>query len=131
KNKYTVKIPDNVQDIVSGFYYLRTLNLDRYKPGDVIHVNGFFNRKVYDMAVIYKGRETVETKAGYFKAYKLVPKMPDSDLFAGENSVSVYLSDDKNKIPVMIKAELLVGALKVDLYEYSGLKHRLNLARNQ
>jgi hypothetical protein len=83
------------------------------------------------MAVIYKGRETIETKAGYFRAYKLVPKMPESDLFAGENSVSLYLSDDKNKIPVMIKAELLVGALKVDLYEYSGLKYRLNMARNQ
>ncbi len=57
--------------------------------------------------------------------------MPDNDLFAGKNSVSVYLSDDKNKIPVLIKAELLVGAVKVDLYEYNGLKHRLNLARNE
>lgn len=131
KTNYTVAIPANVQDIVSAFYYLRSLNLDRYKPGDIIRVKGFFNKKVYDMQVIYKGRETIETKAGYFKAFKLVPKMPDSDLFAGENSVSIYLSDDKNRIPVMIKADLFMGgAVKVNLYKYSGLKYKLNLARN-
>lgn len=130
KQTLNLKVPERVQDVVSGFYYLRTLNFDRLKVGDVIRVKGYFYKKVYDMQVIYKGRETVETKAGFFKAFKLVPKMPDSDLFAGENSVSVYLSDDKNKIPVLIKAELLVGAVKVDLYEYSGLKYRLNLARN-
>lgn len=130
KDKVTVPVPTNVQDIVSGFYYLRSLQLERYKPGDVIRVKGFFNKKVYDMQVIYKGRETVDTKAGYFRAFKLVPKMPATELFAGENSVSIYLSDDKNKIPVMIKADLFVGAIKVDLYQYSGLKYKLNLARN-
>ncbi|PSR54351.1 DUF3108 domain-containing protein [Adhaeribacter arboris] len=131
KQVLNLKVPDRVQDVVSGFYYLRTLNLDRYRVGDVIRIKGYFYKKVYDMQVVYKGRETVETKAGTFRAFKLVPKMPDTDLFAGENSVSVYLSDDKNKIPVLIKAELLVGAVKVDLYEYSGLKYRLNLARNE
>ncbi|RDC62085.1 DUF3108 domain-containing protein [Adhaeribacter pallidiroseus] len=129
KQTLNLKIPDRVQDVVSGFYYLRTINFDRYKVGDVIRMKGYFYKKIYDMQVVYKGRETVDTKAGTFKAFKLVPKMPDTDLFAGESSVSVYLSDDRNKIPVMIKADLLVGAVKVDLYEYSGLKHRLNLAK--
>ncbi|MDQ3292193.1 MAG: DUF3108 domain-containing protein [Bacteroidota bacterium] len=131
KQTLNLKVPERVQDVVSGFYYLRTLNLDQYRVGDVIRLKGYFYKKVYDMQIVYKGRETVETKAGTFRAFKLVPQMPDNDLFAGKNSVSVYLSDDKNKIPVLIKAELLVGAVKVDLYEYNGLKHRLNLARNE
>ena len=130
KQTLNLKVPEKIQDVVSGLYFLRTLDFDRYRVGDVIRVKGYFYKKVYDMQVIYKGRESVETKAGYFKAFKLVPKMPDSDLFAGENSVSVYLSDDKNKIPVLIKANLLMGAVKVDLYHYGGLKHPLNLARN-
>ncbi|QNF35711.1 DUF3108 domain-containing protein [Adhaeribacter swui] len=128
KQTLTLKIPDRVQDVVSGFYYLRTLDFDRYRPGDVIRMKGYFYKKIYDMQVVYKGRETIDTKAGTFKAFKLVPKMPSTDLFAGESSVSVYLSDDKNKVPVLIKANLLVGAVKVDLYEYSGLKYRLNFA---
>jgi hypothetical protein len=123
----TFKIPNNVQDIVSGFYYLRTLNYDQRRVGEVIKVQGFFDEEVFNMDVIYKGRETVETKAGVIRAIRLVPKMPDNKLFRGENAVSVYLSDDRNKIPVLIQAELVLGTVKVDMFKYQGLRNRLNL----
>ncbi|WP_033369500.1 DUF3108 domain-containing protein [Hymenobacter norwichensis] len=130
KNKVktgTYKVPDNVQDLVSGFYYLRTINYDQRRIGEVIRVQGFFDENVFVMDVVYKGRETVETKAGTVRAIKLVPKMPSNKLFKGENAISVYLSDDRNKIPVLIQAEMFVGAVKVDMYKYQGLKNRLNL----
>ncbi|QNH64060.1 DUF3108 domain-containing protein [Hymenobacter sediminicola] len=123
----TYKVPDNVQDLVSGFYYLRTLNYDQRRIGEVIRVQGFFDEDVFTMDVMYKGRETVTTKAGTIRAIKLVPKMPSNKLFKGENAISVYLSDDRNKVPVLIQAELFVGAVKVDMYKYRGLKNRLNL----
>jgi hypothetical protein len=130
KNKVkrgTFKTPNNVQDIVSGFYFLRTLNYDSRRVGEVIKVQGFFDEEVFNLDVIYKGRETVETKAGVIRAIRLVPKMPSNKLFRGENAVSVYLSDDRNKIPVLIQAELVLGAVKVDMYKYQGLRNRLNL----
>ncbi|SNC75433.1 Protein of unknown function [Hymenobacter gelipurpurascens] len=130
KNKIkrgTFKTPNNVQDIVSGFYFLRTLNYDSRRVGEVIKVQGFFDEEVFNLDVIYKGRETVETKAGVIRAIRLVPKLPDNKLFRGENAVSVYLSDDRNKIPVLIQAELVLGAVKVDMYKYQGLRNRLNL----
>ena len=127
----TFKVPNNVQDLVSGFYFLRTLNFDQRTVGEVIRVQGFFDEEVFNLDVIYQGRETVGTKAGTIRAIRLVPKLPDNKLFRGENAVSVYLSDDRNKVPVLIQAEMLVGSVKVDLYKYQGLKNRLNLvARN-
>jgi len=129
KRTGTFKVPDNVQDIVSGVYYLRTLNLDRYKIGDQIHLKGFFDEEIFDFTVVFRGRELVETKAGKIRAFKLIPKMPDNKLFAGPNAISVYLSDDKNKIPVLIQAEMLVGSVKIDLYKASGLRYKLNTAQ--
>ncbi|UPL48379.1 DUF3108 domain-containing protein [Hymenobacter sublimis] len=125
--KGTFKTPNNVQDLVSGFYFLRTLNYDQRRPGEVIKVQGFFDNDVFNMDVIYKGRETVETKAGVIRAIRLVPKMPSNKLFKGENAISVYLSDDRNKVPVLIQAEMFVGSVKVDMYKYKGLRNRLNL----
>lgn len=130
KKVETFKIPDNVQDIVSGFYYLRTLDLDKYKNGDQIRLQGFFDDEIFNFTIIFRGREVVETKAGKIRAFRLVPKMPDNKLFAGEDAITVYLSDDRNKIPVLIKAEMFVGAVKVDLYKANGLKYRLNTVRN-
>ncbi len=130
KETQTFKVPDNVQDIVSGFYYLRTLNYEKRKIGEQIRIQGFFDDEVFDFTVSYRGKETVETKAGKIRAIKLVPKMPKNKLFDGEDAVTVYLSDDKNKVPVLIQAEMFVGAIKIDLYKYKGLKSSLNLASN-
>ena len=86
------KVPNNVQDIVSGFYYLRTINYDQRRPGEVIRVQGFFDEDVFSMDVTYKGREIVETKAGTIRAIRLVPKMPSNKLFKGEKrGIGVFI----------------------------------------
>ncbi|WP_400193560.1 DUF3108 domain-containing protein [Hymenobacter sp. B81] len=126
----THKVPDNVQDLVSGFYFLRTLDFSHRKVGEQIKVQGFFDDEVFDMTVTYKGRQNVETKAGTVRAIRLTPRMPKNKLFRGEDAISVYLSDDKNKIPVLFEAEMFVGSVKVDMYKYNGLKHPLALTKN-
>ena len=130
KETNTFKVPDNVQDIVSGVYYLRTLDYDKRKMNETIKIQGFFDDEVFDFTVTYKGKETVDTKAGKIKAIKLVPKMPKNKLFDGEDAITVYLSDDKNKIPVLIQAEMFVGSVKINLNKYKGLKSPLALAKN-
>ena len=123
----TVKVANNTLELVSGFYYLRTINFERMKVGDVVRMPGYFDGDNFILDVVYKGREVVETKAGDVRAFKLVPKMPNNKLFRGENAISVYLSDDRNKIPVLFQAEMFVGTVKVDMVRYQGLKWKLNL----
>ncbi|MFC6998335.1 DUF3108 domain-containing protein [Rufibacter roseus] len=123
------KVPNNVQDMVSGFYYMRTLDLDNFKQGQTFKIQGFLGDEVFDMSMTYHGKETVDTKAGKIRAHRIVPKMPKNKLFAGEDAISVYFSDDENKIPVLFKAEMFVGSIKIDMYKYSGLKHKLNMVR--
>ncbi|MGI4833995.1 MAG: DUF3108 domain-containing protein [Janthinobacterium lividum] len=128
---YTFKVPNNVQELVSGFYFLRTLDYDHMKPGEVIRMGGFFDESAFNLEVVYKGRELVETKAGLVHALKLVPRMPKNHIFRGEDAIKVYFSDDKNKIPVLFQAELFVGAVKVDMYQAEGLKAKLNIVARQ
>ena len=125
----TVKVANNTLELVSGFYYLRTINFDRMRVGDVIKMPGFFDGDNFMLEVTYKGREVVETKAGDVRAFKLVPKMPNNKLFRGENAIAVYLSDDRNKIPVLFQAEMFVGTVKVDMVRYQGLKWKLNMVK--
>jgi hypothetical protein len=123
----TYKVPNNVQDLVSGFYFLRTVDYSNRKVGEQISVQGFFDDEIFDMTVTYRGRQNVETKAGVIRAIRLTPKMPKNKLFRGEDAISVYFSDDKNKIPVLFEAEMFVGSVKVDMYKYSGLRNKLAL----
>lgn len=124
-NEKEYKIPKNTQDIVSGYYHLRTINFDKLNKNDTITINGFFESQVYSLKILYFGKKTIKTKFGRIDAVELAPVMPENQLFRGENSVKFWLSDDTNKVPLRIRAKLFVGAFEIDLVSYEGLKTKI------
>lgn len=116
-------IPSNVQDIVSGFYYLRTMDMKKFKKGDLITMTGFFDKEVYTIKMQYKRKEKIETNIGTFDAYVLSPIIPKNKLFRGEQPVTVWVSDDDNKIPLKVKAKLVVGSLDMEIMDAKGLRN--------
>ena len=129
KNYENYDVPTNVHDIVSAYYFLRNINYTKMKIGDRTSVKAFFEDKLYDFQVEYRGKDVVKTKIGKVNAIRLVPIMPDNDLFEGNDSIHFWLSDDKNKIPLKVKAKMFVGAVEVDIKSFEGLKHDLNMAK--
>jgi hypothetical protein len=121
--------PPQVRDMLSGYLLLRTLDFSKMRIGDTINVKGFFEDSFYHMKILYKGKETIRSKVGRVRTIVLVPVMPNNKLFDGENSVTAWFSDDKNRIPVRINAEMFVGSAGVELTSYSGLKNPLNLVK--
>lgn len=117
------KVPPNVQDIVSGFYLLRTMDLKKLKKGDSVTLTGFFDKEIYNLKLIYSGKENVSTTGGSFSTFVFKPVIPKNKLFRGEQPITIWVSDDKNKIPVKIKAKLMVGSLDMELMEAKGLRN--------
>lgn len=120
------QVPENVQDILGGFYQLRRVNFNKLKMGDTVLVKAFFDKENFNFKVRYKGKVKVETDAGVFNAIKIVPLMPKNKLFDGEESVVAYISDDKNKIPLLAEVKMFVGKVKLELTDYKGLKNPIN-----
>lgn len=112
------EVPHNVQDMVSGYYFLRTLNYKKLKEGEVIKVDAFFDDEVYDFKVRFLGRETIKTKIGTITAVVLQPLMPETKIFSGRDPIKVWISDDKSKIPLKIQANMVVGSVEIDIKEY-------------
>lgn len=114
----THEVPEKIQDIVSSYYYLRTLDFQKMNFGDTISINVFFEDEVFDFNIRYVGIEKVKTKIGTYEALVLSPIMPENSLFDGENSIKVWLTNDQNKIPLKVKANMFVGAVEVDIQDY-------------
>lgn len=118
----------STHDIVSGYYYIRNINYDKLKKGDVVSLDAFFEDKLYDFRVRYEGKETIKIKGTKYGAIKIVPIMPDDqELFDGESSIRIWLSDDGNKIPLRAEADMFVAKVQLDIKSYSGLRHKLNI----
>lgn len=112
------EIPKYAQDMVSGYYYIRTIDFDQLSINDIIKVNAFFDDELYDFKIRYLGKEEVKTKIGAIQAILISPIMPENSLFDGENSIRVWISDDRNKVPLKVKAQMFVGAVEIDIQSY-------------
>ncbi|WKN32576.1 DUF3108 domain-containing protein [Porifericola rhodea] len=123
KEKETFEVPNNVLDIVGGYYFLRTLDYEKYDKGDIIKVSGFFDDEIYNLEVKFLGREELKTKLGTFNTVVIAPIIPENDFFNGKEPVKAWISDDLNKVPLKIQAELGVGALEIDIKEMNNLRN--------
>lgn len=124
KTENTFVTPENVQDIVSTFYYLRNHpNIDKLKVGESVLVDMFFDDETFKFKLKFIGTEDLKTKFGVVRSMIFRPLVQSGRVFKEEESLTVWISDDENKIPLRIKASLAVGSLKADLESYKGLKH--------
>jgi hypothetical protein len=120
----TFNVTENVQDIVSSFYYLRNHpTIDKLKVGEAIMIDMFFDDEIVKFKLKFVGRETIKTKFGKVKTMIFRPLVQSGRVFKEEESLTVWISDDENKIPLRIKASLAVGSLKADLESFKGLKN--------
>ncbi|MCX7551108.1 DUF3108 domain-containing protein [Xanthomarina sp. F2636L] len=114
----------NIQDMISTFYYLReNLDVDNLKVGNEVHVDMFFDDENYGFKLKYLGKELIDTQFGKIKALKFRPYVMAGRVFKEEESLTLWVSNDKNKVPLRIQADLAVGSLRADLDAFKGLKH--------
>jgi hypothetical protein len=119
--KKITHIPINVQDIISSFYFARTLDAATIKPGDVINLPFFLDDSVYYSKVKYFGRETITTSIGKIKCLKLKPLLAKGNVFKEDYPMTLWVSDDGNKIPILAESAVIVGSVRMELISYSGL----------
>jgi len=128
KNIKSVATEQDVQDMVSAFYYLRNnYSTETIKDGDVLQLNMFFDEENYGFKLKYLGKETIKTEFGKVKTLKFRPYVMAGRVFKEEESLTLWVSADKNKIPLKIKADLAVGSLRADLVAFKGLKHSFQI----
>ncbi|SKB53201.1 Protein of unknown function [Salegentibacter holothuriorum] len=126
---YTTK--PNVHDMLSAFYYIRNnIKNDELKPGDEMRLNLFIDDENMDFKLRFLGREVIKTKFGKVATLKFRPYVMAGRVFKEKESLTFWVSDDANKIPVKIEANLAVGSLDADLDSYKGLKHPFKIIMN-
>ena len=119
--KATISIPENTQDLVSSFYYARTIDFTNAKEGDIFEITGYLDDKVIPLNLKFLGREIIECKVGKFRCMKMRPMLQQGRVFKDQEDMTIWISDDQNKIPIRVQTDILVGSIKMDLVSYTNL----------
>ncbi|MFI5150451.1 MAG: DUF3108 domain-containing protein [Bacteroidia bacterium] len=124
-NGKTYDIPQYTQDMLSAFYFARTMDMTQAKVGDVFAVKSFIDNEIWELKIKFMGKETISTSLGKIKCLRFHPIVQKGRVFKKEEDLNVWISDDKNHIPVRAQAEVLIGSVKMDLSSFSNLANPL------
>jgi len=127
----TISTEKNMQDLISSLYYLRkNFSEDNIDIGDFFTINMFYDSKNRELLLKYEGKEIINTKFGKIECIKLMPVTNRSRIFKGEGSITIWLTNDKNRIPIRVQADLLVGSIKADVEKFSGIANPIEIQIN-
>ncbi len=107
--KETFTIPNNTRDIVSTLYFIRNLPIENAKKGDQKDFNIVFDRKTVKATLSFLGTETIKTILGEKKCFKIGVGLKNNKKLQGNSNNVIYITADKNKIPVVINFSIPVG----------------------
>ena len=122
----TYDIPEYSHDIISAFYYVRTLDLNKFQNGQIIYLKNFFKDTTYTLGVKIHGKQECEVEAGKFNCILVEPLVKEGGLFQSEGSIYIWLTDDDRKMPVKVATKIPIGFVEARLTSYRGLRGPLN-----
>ncbi len=129
KTKKNYEIHQDIQDIISASYYLRDrVDTKTLKKGDAVDLDMLFDEAgIYKFKLKYLGKDVLRTKYGKVECLKFRPLVQAGRIFKERESLTLWVSNDLNRIPIRVKADLAVGSLKADLDGFNGLRNQFKI----
>lgn len=127
KTQDTLDLQKCTFDLITAVYYARNINFTQYKKGSKIPIKFIVDNEIFKLNIQYLGRETIKTKDNrVFKCLKFSSELVSGTIFDKDSDMVVWVSDDKNRVPVLVEAKVLVGYVKALLLSTKGLRHPLS-----
>lgn len=126
-NKGTFKGSGQTFDVVSAYFFARSIDISKLKQGDKFSMDYFLDDGVSKLEVQYVGKERIKTPFGQFNCIKLSPSIQPGRIFRKDSKLYLWITDDANRIPVKAQVEILVGSVTLELMSAEGLKFPLGI----
>jgi len=123
-NKGTFATPTTQTfDLVSAYYFARSLDISKLKVGDEFKLNYFLGDEISQLQIAYVGKETIKTKLGNIRCLKFSPSIKPGRIFKKDSKLYLWITDDGNRVPVKAEVEILVGSVTLEIKSADGLKY--------
>lgn len=122
-DKITYKASEQTFDLVSAYYFARSLNMKEITTNEKFILHYFLGDAILPMEIQYLGKEVVTTPFGKFNCLKFSPTIRPGKILKKGSRPYLWISNDTNRIPIRAEVELVVGALRLELTSAKGLKY--------
>lgn len=110
-------------DLPALFFFARNMDVENVEPGKRYPMTFAIDEEIYNVYFILHGRETIKVKGlGTVNTIRFAAKLLEGEVFKGEEDMTIWVSDDENRLPVYFEAPLRVGVAAGRMSGYGGLK---------
>lgn len=100
-------------DVLSAIYRCRAIDFNQYNPGVTIPLSMLVDNDFFNLFIRYHGRENLKLRDGSsHKTIKFSVMLVEGTIFKGGEDMTIWVSDDENRVPIMVEAKILVGSVK-------------------
>ena len=99
----------------------RTIDFTSIQKGDIVTVQSFVDDEIFPLSIKFLGNDDINVKAGKYNCMKFAPLVQQGRIFKTEDDLTVWISNDANKIPVKAEAKILIGSVTMELTLAKGL----------
>ena len=123
-----IDFPKCSYDVMTSVYYARTLDYTNLNINDTIPLTMMVDKEIYDSLFIrYLGRDVIQDQYGKkYNCLIISPLLIEGTLFKEGEFMKIYITDDLNRIPIYIEAEIIIGSIKGYVKSIKNIKHPLN-----
>ena len=122
--KDTVPYPNCSFDVLSMIYYARNIDFSDAEVGDKVPIKIFIDNKSHESYIRYLGKEEIKVKGlGKYRCIKFSPLLIEGTIFNAGEDMTVWVTDDQNRVPILIETPILVGSIRARVSKMKGLLH--------
>ncbi|WP_439183898.1 DUF3108 domain-containing protein [Carboxylicivirga taeanensis] len=100
-------------DLLTMVYKARNIDYSKYQVNEKIPISMVVDGEIHDIYIRYLGKETIKNRDGRkFNCLKFSPLLVEGTIFKSGEDMTVWVTDDANRIPIIVEAKILIGSVK-------------------
>lgn len=123
-----MSLTEESMDAVSLYFNLRSVDLDSFREGEHRRLDMVLEDTIRHLRYRFIERDTIKVPhTGRFATMKFACTIGSSEEFSFTDGTEffIWITEDENKIPVMLASPVRVGEVRAYIRRYEGLKYPL------
>ena len=120
----TIEITPCTFDVLSVIYYTRSIDFENAVKEQVFPVKILLDGKLENTYFRYLGIEKKKIRGlATFECIKFTVNVIEGSVFEGGEIMTIWVTNDKNKMPVFIETPIIVGSVQIKLIDMENLRN--------
>ncbi len=122
-----IALEECTADLLSMVYKARNIDYSKYKVNEKIPIKMIVDGKIHHLFIRYLGKEIIQNRDGRsFRCLKFSPLLVPGTIFKSGEDMTVWVSDDKARVPIIVEAKVLIGSVKAVFVDITGLRNPMS-----